>query len=152
MRSTPWATLRRASTSRPESISSSTATAGSTTVTSYPGLPITQFDSVDLPEPLGPMSACTWPRSTATLMPFRISIPGGPPRRSSISRTATSDHHLSDLYLDGAVGNPAWIDAHRTRSRKARGLARSEIERRRVLRALDLARALPHLALGEAVV
>src|SRR5437660_6041961 len=42
-------------------------------VTSYPGLPAMTWDSVDLPEPFGPMMAWTSPRFTVSDSPWRIS-------------------------------------------------------------------------------
>ena len=44
-------------------------------VTSYSGLPSRALASVDLPEPLGPISAWTSPAPTVRSTPFRISAP-----------------------------------------------------------------------------
>ncbi len=41
--------------------------------TLYPGWPIRVFESVDLPEPLGPITAWTSPLLMPTVRPFRIS-------------------------------------------------------------------------------
>src|SRR5229473_4551824 len=54
-------------------------------VTSYDGWPARTFASVDLPEPFGPMMACTSPLLTVRLMPFRISLPSTDAYRLRIS-------------------------------------------------------------------
>ncbi len=43
-------------------------------VTSYTGLPIRTFDSVDFPEPLGPIIAWTSPGLISKLIPFKIGV------------------------------------------------------------------------------
>ena len=43
-------------------------------VTSYPGRPIRTWDRVDLPEPLGPITAWTSPGRTSRSIPWRISV------------------------------------------------------------------------------
>src|SRR3954447_9639047 len=47
-------------------------------VTSYRGRPASTFASVDLPEPFGPMIACTSPVPTLSVRPRRISLPSMP--------------------------------------------------------------------------
>src|ERR1700704_4538397 len=59
------------------------------------------WERVDLPEPLGPMTACTSPLLMSSVTPLRISLPSTLARRSRISK---SDNFLLAL-LDfiGAV-------------------------------------------------
>src|SRR5215471_4702449 len=57
-------------------------------VTSYPGWPIRVLESVLLPEPLGPMTACTSPRLSPSETPRRISRPSTETCRSWISKSA----------------------------------------------------------------
>src|SRR6267378_8197667 len=47
-------------------------------------------DSVDLPDPFGPMTACTSPLLMASVTPLRISLPSTLARRSRISKSANS--------------------------------------------------------------
>ena len=54
----------------------------------YLGWPIRQKASVLLPEPLGPMMACTSPEGTARERPLTISLPSTATCRSSILKTA----------------------------------------------------------------
>src|SRR5882762_10542430 len=56
-------------------------------VTSYDGFPASTCASVDLPEPFGPITACTSPAFTLREMPFRISRSPIPACRSFISST-----------------------------------------------------------------
>src|SRR6266581_5446774 len=57
------------------------------------------WDSVDLPEPFGPITACTSPLETASETPFRICRPSTLARRSLISKSANFLfvllHHVS---------------------------------------------------------
>src|SRR5215213_3514916 len=59
-------------------------------VTSYSGLPSRAVARVDLPEPLGPMMACTSPGATARSTPSRISSPpsAGRARRPSMRNSS----------------------------------------------------------------
>src|SRR5207248_10594526 len=57
---------------------------------SYPGWPISVCDSVDLPDPFGPITAWTSPLSIASETPFRICRPSTLARRSLISKSANS--------------------------------------------------------------
>src|SRR5215217_1454475 len=63
---------RRARSSGSSSVMSWPRKATEPSVTRKAGLPITALASVDLPEPLGPMSAWTSPRSTVRSRPRRI--------------------------------------------------------------------------------
>src|SRR5437016_10933889 len=56
--------------------------------TVYPGWPISVWDSVDLPEPFGPITACTSPLEMASETPLRICRPSTLARRSLISKSA----------------------------------------------------------------
>jgi hypothetical protein len=66
-------------------------------VTVYSGEPSSVLASVDLPEPLGPMMACTSPGPTVSVTPLRISVPApaAPSAmatwRSSISNSGAAD-------------------------------------------------------------
>src|SRR5712692_5178071 len=64
-------------------------------VTSYCGWPARTFASVDLPEPFGPMMACTSPLLTLRLMPFRISLPSTDAYRLRISNTCSPCYRSS---------------------------------------------------------
>src|SRR5919109_5390085 len=75
-------------------------------VTSYSGWPHSTRASVLLPDPFGPMIACTWPRSIDRSTPRRISRP--PPRtcrfsttRSRLSNAALQADAQELLRLDG---------------------------------------------------
>src|SRR5260370_37048634 len=46
------------------------------------------WERVDLPEPLGPMTACTSPLLMASVTPLRISLPSTLALRSRISKSA----------------------------------------------------------------
>src|ERR687897_76949 len=56
--------------------------------------------SVDLPDPLGPITACTSPERTVRSMPRRISLPDTAARSPEISSTWPT-----------LVGVPAWVVA-----------------------------------------
>src|SRR4029077_14356052 len=47
-------------------------------------------ESVDLPDPLGPITACTSPLLMASVTPLRISLPSTLARSSRISKSANS--------------------------------------------------------------
>ncbi len=51
-------------------------------VTSNAGCPASTCASVLFPEPFGPITACTSPAFTRSVMPFRISFPATEARRS----------------------------------------------------------------------
>src|SRR5712691_5985392 len=65
-------------------------------VTSYDGCPASTLASVDLPEPFGPMMACTSPLLTMRLMPFRISLPSTDAYRLRISNKSFSSSFVSE--------------------------------------------------------
>ena len=54
-------------------------------VTVYPGRPASTWDSVDLPDPLGPITACTSPERTTRSTPRRISLPATSTRKPSMA-------------------------------------------------------------------
>src|SRR5205823_14606032 len=54
----------------------------------YPGWPIRAYERVDLPDPFGPITACTSPLLMARVTPLRISLPSTLARRSRISKSA----------------------------------------------------------------
>src|ERR1700704_3741474 len=55
------------------------------------------WERVDLPEPLGPMTACTSPLLMLSVTPLRISLPSTLARRSRISKSANSLLALLDF-------------------------------------------------------
>src|SRR5688500_4930374 len=100
---------------------------------------------VDLPEPLGPITAWTSPDRTVRSTPRRISRPPvTPARRPSISSTATSDHHHHVVAVDDDL-----VGRHRLGGRKGERLARLQRELAAVLPALDRLLAPVDLALGQ---
>src|SRR5437588_3848282 len=127
--------------------------------------------SVDLPDPFGPMTACTWPLSTSRSTPRNISWPptaarspdttsllmSAPPSAAARerarchigsladARSLDFDHHVAvlDLHL---------VDGHGLGGGQRLWLTGLEGEGAAVLPALDLALLLPHLALAERVV
>src|SRR5579859_873813 len=54
----------------------------------YPGWPASAYDSVDLPDPFGPITACTSPLLMERVTPLRISLPSTLARRFLISKSA----------------------------------------------------------------
>src|SRR5436190_22204616 len=54
-------------------------------VISWPSRPASTYESVDLPEPFGPMMACTSPAAIESDSPFRISLPSTATYSSLIS-------------------------------------------------------------------
>src|SRR4051812_10856965 len=106
--------------------------------------------SVDLPEPLGPMSACTSPDATSRSTPRRISMPATDAcrfetRRMLMVAPSEGDHHVVAV-------DPDRVDGHRLGGRQRLRFAGRERERRAVLRALDLALVDPDVSLRERVV
>src|SRR5260370_3208930 len=55
------------------------------------------WERVDLPEPLGPITACTSPLLMASVTPLRISLPSTLARRSRISKSANFPSALLDF-------------------------------------------------------
>src|SRR5258708_6547476 len=68
----------------------------------YPGWPMSAYESVDLPDPFGPITACTSPLLMERVTPLRISLPSTLARRSRISKSANSVSLL--LHFVCAVG------------------------------------------------
>src|SRR6266568_5247029 len=68
----------------------------------YPGWPIRAYERVDLPEPFGPITACTSPLLMERVTPLRIGLPSTLACRSRISKSANLVIAL--LHLIGAVG------------------------------------------------
>src|SRR5258708_24832124 len=68
----------------------------------YPGWPASAYDSVDLPEPFGPITACTSPLLMERVTPLRISLPSTLARRFLISKSA--NFVIALLHLICAVG------------------------------------------------
>src|ERR1700730_965681 len=133
-----------------------------------------ECDSVDFPDPFGPISACTSPERTSRSTPQRISCPSTDACRSRISSTrepvvltATSapapegcarrssapSAHSSWQLEDHVVAlDTDVVDGDGLGRGERQGLTRLEREHRTVLRTLDLALVLPHVALGQRVV
>src|ERR687897_1044653 len=125
--------------------------------TSYPGRPMSTWASVDLPDPLGPMTACTSPERTVRSMPRRISLPDTPARSPEISSTWPTlvdvaalivalliDHHHDVTVVDADV-----VDGLGLGRRQARRLAGLERELAAVLPALDGLVVGVNLTLGQ---
>src|SRR5262245_4660976 len=133
-------------------------------------------DNVDLPDPFGPMSACTSPDATSRSTPRRISFPSTAACRSSIRNTlmlarsrrlrrraaraplaARRDTRLADARSWDAHDHVVAFDAHRVHGdrlggRKALGLAADQRKGRPMLRALDLELVVPEVAFAQRVV
>src|SRR5579872_6082399 len=95
--------------------------------------------SVDLPEPLGPITAWTWPLSTERSTPRRISWPPTAARNPETTSSLTSRHlHHHVAVFDTNV-------VHRDRLGGGQGLRFSGLEGEgaAVLPALDLPFVLP---------
>src|SRR5436190_11675634 len=108
------------------------------------------FESVDFPEPFGPISAWIWPCSTVRSIPRRISRPSIAACRSRTSRVAgavvafvplISSHLDQDIVV--GYGHGEHVD--RLDRRQHDRTPGREVERRSVLRALD--RPLVHIDL-----
>src|SRR5260221_14263037 len=100
-------------------------------------------DRVDLPEPFGPMTACTSPDRTTRSMPWRISLPATLACRSVMTSSAIDAHH------DPTVLDTDLVRRHCPRGRQRLGLAVDERERAAVLPALERAVVAVHLAFAE---
>src|SRR5579859_1926691 len=68
----------------------------------YPGWPIRAYESVDLPDPFGPITACTSPLLMDRVTPLRIGLPSTLACRSRISKSA--NFVIALLHLISAVG------------------------------------------------
>src|SRR4029450_4601250 len=82
-------------------------------VTSYSPLPASTWAGGALPEPLGPMMACTSPCGRVRSRPFRISRPSTLTCRFLISsiRVFSKPLMMTLVYMLAAVGGPALADA-----------------------------------------
>src|SRR3569623_1470394 len=69
----------------------------SPSVTSYPSRPASTLASVDLPEPLGPMMACTSPALISRSMPLRMALPSTFTLRFLILSISLNSHFKFDL-------------------------------------------------------
>src|ERR1700722_3631557 len=78
-------------------------------VTSSPGLPAMTWLSVDLPEPFGPMMACTSPRFTVSERPWRISRSSTP-----TCRFLTSSNGITFFRFFSSRGAPKAALSNRT--------------------------------------
>src|SRR5687768_460164 len=94
--------------------------------------------SVDLPDPLGPMSACTSPWRTVRSTPCRISFPLVEACSSLISSVACPFvSAMCDLHLYLVVFHLHVVRRDRRDRRQAPRLARVQVERRAVPRTFD---------------
>src|SRR6185437_10869063 len=73
-------------------------------VTSSAGWPMIALARVDLPDPFGPISACTLPFSTSRSRPRRISLPSALTCRLRISSSANFAPFVLRGGLSGACG------------------------------------------------
>src|SRR5215213_6147015 len=101
------------------------------------------FASVDLPEPLGPIRAWTWPRSTLRSTPRRISLPSTVTCRFWIWRSAISYGSLLLWSLSGGRAHARPRPGARAAGFRRRGAALGELrelgQRRLLEGALDAA-------------
>src|SRR5215470_5083420 len=105
-RKRPRAARSSAGSARMSSPSSRT----SPCVTTYSSLPASTCASVDLPEPFGPMRACTLPRLTESSSPLRIFLPS-----TSTCRFFTSSRCIRS-YLDPRPEEPPKAASRKTRA------------------------------------
>src|SRR5437763_6816381 len=98
------------------------------------------FARVDLPEPLGPIRACTSPRDTLRSTPLRISLPSTVTCRFWISRSAMSNLIYAFLWSDrshlerlGGLACPARARPLRMPRARAPLRERDELGERRLL-------------------
>src|SRR2546421_8842970 len=112
--------------------------------------------SVDLPDPLGPISAWISPWRTVRSIPFRISLPSTLACRSWISSVAASwivaASATVHLDQDVVVLHLHRVYPHGHRRREGPRLPRLEVERRPVLGALDRPEVGVHLPLRQMLV
>ena len=111
-----------------------------------PGLPMSTCDSVDLPAPFGPITACTSPERTVRSMPLRIVVAGDRGAQVADLEGAHCDLHVD---LDHAVDDPA---TYTGTGLVAGSVCGSPVTRLNVLPCFQHSISLlvaPHLALGE---
>src|SRR3954471_6620074 len=92
-------------------------------------------DSVDFPDPLGPITACTSPERTTRSMPFRMSRPPRPARNPSIRSSLIV---ARDLHDHVAVDHVDRVHGYRLRGGQRLRRTVDKGERAAVLPALDL--------------
>src|ERR1700736_2515351 len=68
------------------------------------------WDRVDLPEPLGPITACTSPLLIASVTPLRISLPSTLALRSRISKSATLYLFSFTSYVQSGAASAIQVD------------------------------------------
>ncbi len=81
------------------------------------------WDRVLLPEPLGPMMACTSPERTVRSIPLRISLPATPARSPRTSSTCSELRRSFDHHLHLAVDDARLVHRDRPGGGQRRGLA-----------------------------
>src|SRR6266487_1908070 len=122
----------------------------------YPGRPMTTLESVDFPDPLGPISAWIWPCCTVRSIPRRISrspTAARKPLTSSVAGAVASVWVIwSHLDQDVVVGHGHGEHVHRRDGRKRSGGAGVEVEGGSVLRTLDRLEIHVHLSLVQVIV
>src|SRR5690242_4614537 len=109
------------------------------------------LDSVDLPEPLGPISAWTSPWRTVRSIPRKIFLPSTVACSPRTSRVAGVAFVISSSHLDPhvVVGHGHGERRDRLDRRQPHRLAGVQVEQRPVLRALDRALVRVDLSLVE---
>src|SRR6476620_2733082 len=114
------------------------------------------LESVDFPDPLGPISAWIWPCCTVRSIPRRISrspTAARKPLTSSVARASVSVWVIwSHLDQDVVVGHGHGKDIHRRDRRKRAGGAGVEVEGGSVFRTLDRFEIHIHFSLVQEVV
>src|SRR3712207_2633604 len=114
----------RARSSGSASVMSSPSKTIRPSVISRPGWPMTALASVDLPEPLGPISACISPERTVRSTPLRICLSPALTRRFSMRSSAID---LEGVGEDGSGGG----ERHELGERRAlEGLDDAELHAR----------------------
>src|SRR3546814_4588997 len=107
------------------------------------------WDSVGLPEPVGPMMAWTSPERMVRSSPWRISRPATPARRPRISRTCWRVGSDIDGHLYLAVDAACLVHGDGLGGGQGMWLTVAQREGAAVLPALELALLAEHLSLGQ---
>src|SRR3546814_20894127 len=107
------------------------------------------WDSVDLPEPFGPMMAWTSPERMVRSIPLRISRPATPARRPRISRKCWRVGSDIDGHLYLAVDDACLVHGAGIGGGQGMGLTVEQREGAAVLPALELAFLAAHHSLGQ---